>query len=124
MATLDQEIIEALDAEDKALHEQFEELGLIGQFKSVFTGKLGWVSVLSVIFGTVLNLGFFYAAWKFFAVAETDDKLVWAAVAWFLATMVAFMKVWFWMRMESNRVIREIKRVELQIALMQRKSND
>ena len=30
--------------------------------------------------------------------------------------MVAFMKVWFWMRMESNRVIRELKRLELQIA--------
>jgi uncharacterized membrane protein YciS (DUF1049 family) len=30
--------------------------------------------------------------------------------------MVGFLKLWFWLRMESNRVLRQIKRLELQIA--------
>jgi hypothetical protein len=30
--------------------------------------------------------------------------------------MVGFLKIWFWLRMESNRILREIKRLELQIA--------
>jgi uncharacterized membrane protein YciS (DUF1049 family) len=30
--------------------------------------------------------------------------------------------MWFWMRMESNRVLREIKRVELQVARLTSKA--
>jgi len=82
-------------------------------------GKDAWVSVMSIIFGTILNLLFFYAGWKFFTAVDVNSKLLWGGGAWFLATMVAFMKVWFWMRMESNRVIRELKRLELQVARLQ-----
>lgn len=119
MMDLDKEIERALSEEDIALAQQFEELGLIGQFKSVFQGKMGWVSVASMIAGTILNFLFLYAAWKFFTLPATEDKVFWGGIAWFSAIMVAFMKVWFWMRMESNRVIREIKRLELQVARLQ-----
>jgi len=115
MSNLDDEIANALNAEDLALSKQFEDLGLFGHFKSLFRGKDAWVSVLSMIFGTILNVLFFYAAWKFFTTGDVNSKLLWGGGAWFLATMVAFMKVWFWMRMESNRVIREVKRLELQV---------
>jgi hypothetical protein len=27
--------------------------------------------------------------------------------------MVSFLKVWFWLEMQSNRLLREVKRVEL-----------
>ncbi len=116
MDELDRKIEEALNEQDRALLDQFPEQGLIGQFKSVFHGSMAWVSVMSMLFGTVLTIAFFYAAWKFFNVADIDARLLWGGGAWFLATMVAFMKVWFWMRMESNRVLREVKRLELQIA--------
>lgn len=116
MDDLDRKIEEALSAEDREMLNEFGEHGLIGQFKSVFQGRMAWVSSISLIVGTFLNIAFFYAAWKFFTVVEVSDKLLWGGGAWFLATMVAFMKVWFWMRMESNRILREIKRLELQIA--------
>jgi len=105
-----------LSAEDLALSKKFEDIGLYGHFKSLFRGKDAWVSVLSIIFGTILNGLFIYAGWKFFTVADINSKLLWGGGAWFLMTMVAFMKVWFWIRMESNRVIREVKRLELQVA--------
>lgn len=119
MSDIDREIERALSEEDITLAKQFEELGLIEQFKSVFQGKTAWVSMASLIFGTILNILFLYAAWKFFVITEINDKILWGGAAWFFATVVAFMKVWFWMRMESNRVVREIKRVELQIARLQ-----
>ena len=116
MSTLDEEIAKALNAEDRAIAQQFEELGLIGQFKSVFHGKTAWLSSVILIYSIVLTGLFFYSAWKFVALTEVSDKLLWGGAAWFLATMIAFMKVWFWLRMESNRIVREIKRLELQIA--------
>lgn len=116
MMDIDEEIARALSDEDIALTEQFDELGLFSYFKSLFRGKDAWVTILSIFFGVILQILFFYSAYKFFVVADINSKILWGGGAWFLATMVAFMKVWLWMRMESNRVIREIKRLELQVA--------
>ena len=116
MTDIDEEIRKALSEQEQDLARQFEELGLIGQFKSVFKGKTGWVSFASLIAGTLIQILFFYCAWKFFVTTGTNDKILWGGAAWFCAMMVAFMKVWFWMRMETNRVLRELKRLELQIA--------
>lgn len=115
-ADLDTEIAKALNIEDRDISAYFDELGMIGQAKTLFRGKTAWVTLLSLFFGTIINVIFFYAAWKFFTVDDAMVKANWAAIAWFSAIMVAFMKVWFWMRMESNKVIREVKRVELQVA--------
>ena len=116
MTTLERQITEALDAEDRALYEDLGEQGLIDQFKGMFAGKLRWVTVAGMIVGMIINGFFLYAAWKFFTVPETDAKLYWGGGAWFAAMFVGFMKVWFWMRMETNRTLREIKRLELQVA--------
>ncbi|NNE58830.1 MAG: hypothetical protein HKN36_12050 [Hellea sp.] len=116
MKDIDLEIKKALSDEDQALVSHFEELGLFSYFKSLFRGKDAWVTILSIFFGIILQILFFYSAYKFFVTTDTNLKILWGGGAWFSAMMVAFMKVWFWMRMESNRVIREIKRVELQVA--------
>ena len=119
MMDIDKEIERALSEEDKLLVSQFEDLGLFSYFKSLFRGKDAWVSILSIFFGIILQVLFFYCAYKFFTIADMNSKILWGGGAWFTAIMVAFMKVWFWMRMESNRVIREIKRLELRVTQMQ-----
>ena len=121
MTDIDLEIQKALKQEDREIYNQFEELGLVGQLKAVLQGKNGWISVTSMVIGTIMNFGFFYAAWKFFTVTGIEAKAGWGAVAWSLATMVAYMKISIWMRMESNRVIRELKRLELQVLRLQKK---
>ena len=65
MTDLDEEIKRALSAEERDLALQFEELGLIGQFKSVFRGKTAWVSIASLIVGTILQILFFYVPGSF-----------------------------------------------------------
>lgn len=121
MSELDRQIEEALDAEDRALYEELGEQGLFGQFVSAYKGKMGWVSVATTFVGFILVVVFFYAAWKFFTLDDIEARVTWGAIGWYTAIMVAFMKVWFWMRMESNRVLREIKRIELQLARLQAK---
>lgn len=123
MKDIDKEIERALSDEDRALTQQFEELGLFGYFKTLFRGKDAWVTFLSIFFGIILQVLFFYSAYKFFVEVDINTKILWGGAAWFTAIMVAFMKVWFWMRMESNRVIREIKRLELQVAHLSLKTN-
>jgi len=68
-----------------------------------------------------LFAGGFYAAWMFLTVGETNEVIRWGGISWFLLTGVYLMKLWFWMQMETNRILREVKRVELQLARMQSK---
>ena len=116
MSKLDQRIEDMLEAEDRALMEQLGEQGLLGQFGGLFQGKMAWITVVTLIAGTVLTIIGFYAAWKFATVNDTNTMLRWGGLAWIGLMSQMMIKLWSWMRMETNRNLREIKRLELQMA--------
>ncbi len=121
MSDLDREIEEALAAEDRTLFDEFGEQGLIEQAFGVYRGKFRWIAMAASVAMLIFTFGAFYSAWMFIQSGDTVLAVRWGSLAWFLMTAVGFMKVWFWMRVESNRVIREVKRVELQVAKLQSK---
>ncbi len=116
MDELDRKIEEALSAEDRAILARFGEQGVFGQWFGVYDGRVRGAA----IFATLLSFAVFFAAvycgWRFLGATEAIDAARWGAGAIALMAMVGFLKVWFWLRMESNRVLRELKRLELQIA--------
>ena len=122
MADIDKQIEEALNAEDRAILDQYGEQGLFGQLGTLFQGKLAWFSVIVMIIGTAVTIFGLYAAWKFATGDELVEMFRWAAIAWAAFVTQIMLKLWSWMRMETGRVLREVKRVELQIALLQSKS--
>ncbi len=121
MNDIDRKIEEALDKEDRALLDNFGEQGLFGQLFGVYAGKLGGIALFATLITFVLFFAAVYCGWRFFGAVEAIDAARWGAGALMLMVMVGFLKIWFWMRMESNRVLREIKRVELQLARLQGK---
>ncbi|PHR93153.1 MAG: hypothetical protein COA69_04170 [Robiginitomaculum sp.] len=118
MDELDRKIEEALSAEDRALMEHFGEQGLLGQFGSLFSGKLAWLTAITVIAGFGMFILGVYAAWNFINAPDISGMLRWGGVAWFGFISLMMIKIWSWMRMETNRILREVKRLELQIARM------
>lgn len=116
MNNLDDRIKEALESEDRVLMEQLGEQGLLGQFSGLFQGRMAWITVVTLLAGIVLTVIGFYAAWKFATVEDTNTMLRWAGIAWFGLTAQMMIKQWSWMRMETNRTLREVKRLELQMA--------
>jgi hypothetical protein len=56
-----------------------------------------------------------YCGWRFLGASEAIAVARWGAGALLLMASVGNLKLWFWRRMESNRVRREIERLELQI---------
>lgn len=116
MSDFDKKIQEALDAETIELLSELEEQGIFGQIGGLFKGKMGWFSIVTFIIGTVVTFAGLYAAWKFIVATDIPTMLRWAALAWALFQTQIMLKLWSWMRMETNRNIRETKRLELQIA--------
>jgi hypothetical protein len=54
-----------------------------------------------------------WASVRFYEAEAVREQLHWGGLALLALLMVSFMKVWFWLEMQSNRVLRELKRIEL-----------
>lgn len=116
MSDIDQKIRDALDADTADLLSEFGEQGLFAQLGGLFKGKLGWFTVVTLIIGTIATFAGLYAAWQFIMADDVPSMIRWAALAWALFQTQMMIKLWSWMRMETNRNIREVKRLELQVA--------
>jgi len=59
-----------------------------------------------------------YSAVRFFGAETTRTQIAWSVGFLTSNMVVAMMKMWFWMQMDKNTVIREVKRLELQVATL------
>ena len=116
MDDLDRKIEEALSAEDRRMLAEFGEQGLFGQLGGLFQGRLGWLSVVTFVVATVMFAVGVWASINFYLEDDVAAMLKWAGLAWIGLTAQIMIKIWSWMRMETNRVLREVKRLELQLA--------
>jgi acyl-CoA synthetase (AMP-forming)/AMP-acid ligase II len=121
MQDIDRMIDEALDAEERELLQRIgEEPGYVQQALGIFAGRTGWVSiVLMIVQGIAFVVGA-WAAWRFFAAADVLTALRWGLPASVLLTMSLTIKMALWPVMHSNRVLRELKRIELQVVRARR----
>lgn len=124
MDELDRKIEEALSVEDRALMEHFGEQDIFGQLGGLFSGKLAWLSAVTLIAGFGMFVLGVYAVWNFINAPDIPGMLRWGGMAWFGFIGLMMIKIWSWMRMETNRILREVKRLELQIARMQSRSKE
>ena len=92
------------------------ELPIRTQVAETFRGRFRWVALLATFFRILFLIIAIIAVVQFFRVTGTRDLVAYATL--FLASVVATaaLKLWYWMLLIKNSVIREIKRLELQIA--------
>lgn len=116
MDDLDRRIEAALSSEDRELLAQRARHGLLAQWFGVYEGSVRGIAVFATIVAFVLFFAAVYCGWRFVEAGQPLEAVRWGAAAGLLAILVGFLKLWFWLRMESNRVLREIQRLELLIA--------
>ena len=117
MRDLDRMIDEALDEEERELLRRIgEEPGHVEQMLGAFSGRLGWISVVLMVSQSVAFVAGVWAAWNFFAADEVLAALRWGLSAAVLLLMSLTLKMGVWPTVQTNRVLRELKRLELQIA--------
>lgn len=117
MKDFDQKIAEALNA-DQA--DEFRRLGaepsLAEMVFQTYRGRHRWLMVLMSVFQLAFFVAAIWCAVRFFNQTDVRYALYWGlGVVMFMFAM-SFIKLWFWLEIEKNAVIREVKRVELQVA--------
>jgi len=117
MTTVDEAIRRALSPADvqdyEALSRELSPFGeAFGMFRSARRGYIWAVAVAGAAFVVIGG----YAVWRLLNATDIREMLGWSLLAIFLMLSLALVKLWFWLEMQRNAVVREVKRLELQIA--------
>ena len=119
MSDIDERIRGALDEDDKAFLESLEgDRGLFRQMGDAMHGPLGgWAKLIFGILFVMAAL-LFWCGWQFFTADSTDGYVFWGLCTLAVFTAQGFAKDWFFSRMNMLAVLREVKRLELQVAML------
>jgi len=117
MPRIDDQLRDALNAEDRALLDKLgSEPGILELWRETYRGKLFLLNV----FATIVSFAMFAVQiWMLVKLLTTDDPVLsvrYAVGFLFCAMGVGMLKMWFWLRMNHLAAIREIKRIELLLA--------
>ncbi len=118
---LDDQIKQALEKEAQQIDKIIaHDPGLFAMLGNAFKGSLGIWFIIVSIFGFLLSLVMFWAAYQFFFVVNADNnglmhKLHWGITLLISSMMVTALKMWTFMEMNRHSTVREIKRLELML---------
>ena len=117
MNNIDAKIRRALEATDTDLADEFDgDQSMMEMVFDVFRGTQKWLTFLAIFWGLAFMAGSVFGIIQLFKAQETHEHILWGLGVMFCFSAVAMMKIWFWMQMNRNSILREIKRVELQVA--------
>ncbi len=115
---IDALIKEALSKEEAAYYDKLEEKPVLKQFAGLYRGKNSWMNYLVTFYILAAIGGCVYAGFQFAEAETTKEMLIWCLVMLATFIMTAMLKIWSWMQMDKGEVIREIKRLELQLSVI------
>ncbi len=124
MNDLDAQIRAALQAEDAEILAEFEGgVPLHEEMLQLYQGRRRWLNLGAMIGTMGLLGGLLFCGYQFFQVEPLEAGSTRQWIAWatgFLALFIwlVLMKLWFWLELVKNSVTREVKRLELQVALL------
>ena len=116
MEKLDEMIKAALTEEERALWQQAGELSYFQQAFGIFRGRQGWVALVVMGAQIFMFIAALWCAVNFYQAADMLLALKWGMSAAVLALAALIMKMGLMPVMQADRVIRELKRVELMLA--------
>jgi len=112
---IDEKIKNELNKESKQLDQILaHEPGIFKMLANAFKGSLGRWMILVGIVTFAITVVMFWAGYQFFFVeGELMFKLHWAVILIFSGMMQMALKMWSFMEMNRQSVLREMKRLEL-----------
>ena len=120
MTDIDDTIRAGLDADDRAFLDRLnaQESGLFSQLGGVLGGPLGGWAKLVFAIAVLLGLVMLWAIWNLVQSTDVDQATFWAVVLTGILVVQGFVKEWLFSRMNMLSILREVKRLQVQVALL------
>ncbi len=117
MNNIDAKIRRALEATDADLADEFDgDQSTMEMLFDTFRGRHKWYTFFAIFWGFVFVAGSVFGVIQLFGAQEPHEHILWALGVVFCINAIFLTEIWFWMQMNRNSILREIKRVELQVA--------
>jgi uncharacterized integral membrane protein len=118
----DRKLAEALLADDAALLSgDAPDESVLKDVAGTFRGKRAIFTWFAWFWGFVFAVLMIYAGYRYFTESAVNDlgtKLNWGLVCVLSMVANAMIKIWAWMEIQRVGVQRELKRIELRVALL------
>lgn len=121
---IDQLIKETLTEEEAKFYDELEEQNIWQMMFGIFKGKNSWINIVIAIVQLLWFVLFVYCAIQFFNTNETNELIKWGIFGMLSIMASSMLKFYTWMQMDKKALIREIKRLELQVSSLSGKISD
>ncbi len=122
MTTHDERIATALDQDDQAFLASLEtDRGMFEQLGGTMTGPLGAWARFGFVVAVVIGLCIVYSLYRAFSAPGDTAMIGWGLTTIGLLVMQGFLKEWMFARMNMLTVLAEVKRLQVQVALLSEK---
>ena len=115
---LDRLIRDALQQDDADLLRQFEEQSTVELLTESFRGRRRLTAIGGVVANLLLLGAAVVAAGRFTDAVDQRSMLIWAGAVGFCVLAITAIKIWWWIEMARLGLARDMRRIELQVALL------
>ena len=116
MEGIDKLIKETLTKEEAKFYDDLDEQNAFQMIFGLFKGKNSWLIIMMNIIMAIAFGLLIYCIIQTFDVENTNDLILWVAGVFFCLNIIGMLKLFAWMQMDKNALLREMKRLELQIS--------
>ncbi len=115
---IDKLIKETLSKEEAKFYDDLGEQNLLEMVGGLFTGKLKWILILMNIVHVLGFIAFVYCAIQFSSEQETNALIRWGGLSALFLVMTVMLKLFSWLQIDKNTLLRAIKRLEIQVSAL------
>jgi len=112
---IDKLIKETLTKEEAKFYDELDEQTVFQMLLGLFKGKNKWIMYLMNMVTLVFFVLFVYCLIQFFGTNQTNEMLKWGFGSLVFLMGISMLKLFAWMQMDKNALLRELKRLELQM---------
>ena len=121
MEKIDDIIKQSLTEDDAKFYNNLDEPTILESFNSLFKGKNKWITYYTMSIMILLVAFTVYSLIKLLNTEAVAEILKWGTGMFVSFISIGFLKIYYWMEMNKNIKLREMKKIEMQISLLLKK---
>ncbi len=118
---IDALIEESLSKDEAEFYRNLDQEGVFKQWGGLYKGTLGGWAILTTVLQLIFTGVAFWAGYQYFTNEEPMLLVRYGGILFIMALGVAMLKLWHWMQMDKNAILREMKRLEFQVSVLSEK---
>src|SRR5690349_840337 len=107
MSNIDERIRKSLSSDDQAFLAELDAGdSLYRDIAATFQGRMRWLNTLGWILGLALFAAALFCGWHFVVQTDLRSMQLWGAGAALAFLGLGLIKLWFWLELKTNAIVR------------------